>query len=71
MDSISVEDGEAVVFLIFSLVSVQRRENVAGSYWNFSVLDLMISLFNIFSGILCPPFLSILNNIFFYSQSVF
>lgn len=55
MDSISVEHWGGVVFLIFSLVSVQRRENVAAGCWVFPVLDLVISLFNMFLGFLCLP----------------
>lgn len=54
MYSIPVEGGEAVVFLVFSFGSVHRRENVAGGGWLFPAPDLVISLFDMFSGSLPP-----------------
>lgn len=52
MDSIPVEGREAVVFFIFSLGLCTAEH---GWWLLFPVLDLVIGLFNMFSGILSPP----------------
>lgn len=63
VDSLSV-GGEAVV-LMFSLVSVQRKENVDGGCCIFPVLDFVISLFNVFFCIL-PRLHCQVYTVFFY-----
>lgn len=69
VDSLSVEGGEAVV-LMFSLVSVQRKENVDGGCWVFPVLDFVISLFNMFFCILPRPHCRVYT-VFFFIYNLF
>ena len=69
MYSTPIEGGEVVVFLIFFLRSVHRRVTVVGGCSLFPIIDLVFSLFHMFSDIF--PSASCQVYMFFYSQSFF